>query len=654
MELARSPKDVKKNRPGRDSLAFGLFCFKELRQTRDPAKMAPRPRLTKGRIGGITPIKQDAAGREVPGKGKAVASRVEKRSAGRIFSIGSKSPRGFFDARSSSARACPRKVLARPIRPLVPTDRSIVRVAASLVEVNRPSDRPTAIKPKVRATCGGDSMRTETSTNSVSTSPRVRDVWQTLRRWTGDRSEATRRAALAIGLAIVALAAVYAAMPSEPTATEWLFAGRRFSPDKIEPIVAALADADIRAVVDSHRVGVPRDRVREARAALKQAKIAPPSFEEILRSGGEQSSFFDTPDQLQNREDRAKEQALAALIEQQCDGVVSAHVVLTPLAAPNGFNPSRVVKAKAVVTLETEDDRPLSDRSVRKVLSLLRGFTRFEIAAESVGLLDKQKQYLDAGNLALLRSVLNGAHREDLADSVRANLPSEGVEIFVRFDADPDAESPSGIDENSNPRTFVNRPADLADAKPESTRAVTDLGAHDPGKAFVTVRLNRRADAERDSFSKTEPAAWTLSDDEIKERVARALPQGETGAVSIERVDEPVRNRPTSPPIAAPAPVPSTRGDGTKPEWLPYAIAGAALGLVALAAGGSLLMGWRRRPALRSAEPAGARTRFDREEASTSTARPAPSERVRELVRRDPEAAAGVLQRWIGQGGHVE
>jgi hypothetical protein len=30
---------------------------------------------------------------------------------------------------------------------------------------------------------------------------------------------------------------------------------------------------------------------------------------------------------------------------------------------------------------------------------------------------------------------------------------------------------------------------------------------------------------------------------------------------------------------------------------------------------------------------------------------PGPSERVRELIRLNPEAAAGVLQRWIGQGG---
>jgi flagellar M-ring protein FliF len=30
-----------------------------------------------------------------------------------------------------------------------------------------------------------------------------------------------------------------------------------------------------------------------------------------------------------------------------------------------------------------------------------------------------------------------------------------------------------------------------------------------------------------------------------------------------------------------------------------------------------------------------------------------PSERVRELVRRDPEAAASVLQRWAAQGGPI-
>lgn len=507
-------------------------------------------------------------------------------------------------------------------------------------------------------------MRTETSTTSVSSSPRVRNAWQKLRLWAGDRSGASRRATMVVGLALAAIASIYAALPSEPVEVEWLFAGRRFSPEKIEPIVAALADADIRAVVDSRRVGVPRDRLRQARAALKQAKIAPPSFDEILNAGEDRSSFFETPEQIQNREDRARERALSALIERQCDGVVSAQVVLTPLASNRGLNPSRTVKAKAVVTVETEDDRPLECRTVRKVLSLLRGFTRFEIAAESVGLLDRKKQYLDAGNRELLRSILNGAHREDLADKVRAALPGDDAEIALRFETAGEGDwSSSAPEERSKPRAFANRPVDLAEAQGETDRAVTDLGAHDPGKAFVTIRLNRRVESAGSSALKTEPVAWTLTDDQIKERVMRALPKDELGEISIERVDEPLRRRAASSPTPAPSPVAETStSTSTAPgasvrlesrsEWLPYAVAGAGLGLVALIAAASLLMGWRRRPALREADPSGVRTRFDREDAATSG--PAPSERVRELVRRDPEAAAGVLQRWIGQGGHVE
>jgi flagellar M-ring protein FliF len=55
-----------------------------------------------------------------------------------------------------------------------------------------------------------------------------------------------------------------------------------------------------------------------------------------------------------------------------------------------------------------------------------------------------------------------------------------------------------------------------------------------------------------------------------------------------------------------------------------------------------------RRPA-RSPEPAvhARRYRVD------SGDEPNSSERVRELVRRDPEAAASVLQRWTMQGGRV-
>jgi flagellar biosynthesis/type III secretory pathway M-ring protein FliF/YscJ len=38
---------------------------------------------------------------------------------------------------------------------------------------------------------------------------------------------------------------------------------------------------------------------------------------------------------------------------------------------------------------------------------------------------------------------------------------------------------------------------------------------------------------------------------------------------------------------------------------------------------------------------------------AASETTPGASERVRELIRHNPEAAASVLNRWIGQGGHA-
>jgi len=80
------------------------------------------------------------------------------------------------------------------------------------------------------------------------------------------------------------------------------------------------------------------------------------------------------------------------------------------------------------------------------------------------------------------------------------------------------------------------------------------------------------------------------------------------------------------------------------PAWV-IAAGVALLAAVALLAGG-LRAG--RGPSARPER----RRRYDRRLAGESPGSgPAPSERVRELVRMDPEAAAGVLQRWIGQGG---
>jgi hypothetical protein len=54
-----------------------------------------------------------------------------------------------------------------------------------------------------------------------------------------------------------------------------------------------------------------------------------------------------------------------------------------------------------------------------------------------------------------------------------------------------------------------------------------------------------------------------------------------------------------------------------------------------------------RKPPRRLVEPATTTRRYHIDSAS----QPSPSERVRDLIQRNPEAAASVLQRWVGQGG---
>jgi flagellar biosynthesis/type III secretory pathway M-ring protein FliF/YscJ len=74
------------------------------------------------------------------------------------------------------------------------------------------------------------------------------------------------------------------------------------------------------------------------------------------------------------------------------------------------------------------------------------------------------------------------------------------------------------------------------------------------------------------------------------------------------------------------------------------AVAAAVAVLMAL---GSWIQAARRPARLIESPSAGRRYRED------AADEPGPSERVRELVRRDPEVAASVLQRWATQGGRV-
>ncbi len=127
-----------------------------------------------------------------------------------------------------------------------------------------------------------------------------------------------------------------------------------------------------------------------------------------------------------------------------------------------------------------------------------------------------------------------------------------------------------------------------------------------------------------------------------KERVERMLKPPvvpETWTVDVDTLPDDV---PTTRAAALPA--------GAEPRRLAtdWGIIGAVAASVALLlAMGSWIQAARRPVRVIEPSPAGRRYREDDPD------EPEPSERVRELVRRDPEVAASVLQRWATQGGRV-
>jgi hypothetical protein len=82
--------------------------------------------------------------------------------------------------------------------------------------------------------------------------------------------------------------------------------------------------------------------------------------------------------------------------------------------------------------------------------------------------------------------------------------------------------------------------------------------------------------------------------------------------------------------------------------WIPAGVAGGCL-MVVVSALGVRVLAWRRPVGGRVAAQRPGRYRSD----AASEPGSGPAERVRELIRLNPEAAASVLHRWIGQGESV-
>ena len=126
---------------------------------------------------------------------------------------------------------------------------------------------------------------------------------------------------------------------------------------------------------------------------------------------------------------------------------------------------------------------------------------------------------------------------------------------------------------------------------------------------------------------------------QIRTAVGLVIPESESWKVDVDTIPDEVS-------LVRPDVLPSASDPWRR--FLDWGIVGAVGAAVSiLAAVGSWILVVRR-PA-RLPEPA-LKSRLYH---ADSGSEPGPSERVRELIRSNPEAAASVLQRWAGQGGGV-
>ncbi len=480
-----------------------------------------------------------------------------------------------------------------------------------------------------------------------STLARLRARMEPARRWFSGRDAGPRRAlALGAPLALAALVAgAYFVSSEEPLARVLLFDGHRFDHDAVPKVVKVLRTKGIDCRVEKGRVAVPPSRLVEAAGAVEEANLGPrPPLEDDPQVPG----IFDNPAVIKDDKARRKLKGLEELVRDVDPAIERAHIeVLRPQA--RGLAPA--AEPKATVVLFGEASRPVPPRAIVAIQRLLVSVVP-DLKPEAVTILGhKGVPYLVQGNPALLVESQAQARAEEIKTQILDKLDwIKGVKVSVRIDpATPPATRPPRpvpTPAPTGPIVAPNTPLSLApEDLPTATVSIpapAPVEAADAsGQVSVLVQVPvtfylyrpRLGDPDHEVSAADLPAYAEKVDGSIRAAVRHAAPGAKPEDVTISRIDVTGPERPARS-------FPEARK--VDPAWA--LAAGLAL-LAALALVGGLRSG--RRPSARPQR----RKRYDRRltgEAPGSG--PAPSERVRELVRMDPEAAAGVLQRWIGQG----
>ncbi|AMV40337.1 hypothetical protein [Planctomyces sp. SH-PL62] len=490
------------------------------------------------------------------------------------------------------------------------------------------------------------------------TPARLRSWLDGTRKATAGRSAPARFALLALMAGGLAVAGCLAAWSIAPAERAYLASGRPFRQDDLDKVERALLSQNIDYKVDDRRVSVAGRSAEAAAAIVAKLDLGPRSLDE-LREGAAASSFWESPRDKEERSQRERAKVFESMID-DLPGVESSFVWISRERQRGVLRPT--TRTTALVRVRTEQTRELPSATVESIASILTaaepGLTRQSFTVVD----DEGRLYRDADNPALTALSNNRAREEDLSRRILDKLDwIKGARVDVKIEDPPAPPEPRATE----------------------TAARRRPGTASPLEAGLAVGLNRAMELEPDDLP---PAAETVAVAEAPEpargrgrvRVlvprsyyfnAGLMPDGghasqdehlalkdRTEALIRDTVElvvpeaDPVDWEPTlvellldgMPPEHTPASVAASSRRSAR-DWAMAGAAGAAA--ASLVAFGTWLFGSR--PPARRASPSRGDLRYHRGAAGA----PAPTERVLEFVRRNPETAFSVLNRWTSQGG---
>jgi len=475
------------------------------------------------------------------------------------------------------------------------------------------------------------------------------------------RSVKSQRPAVRWGLALAAIlglaaAGYWAATSMVPVGARYLASGRRFSSEDLNKICRVLEAQRIEyRCDDQHKIAVDADQFDQAAALVAKLDVGPRPIDEARDQVNSWSVWFEGPREREQKEKLAREKMVESMIR-KLDGVVWS---LVSINRPRSSVWHRTAaKPTAFVYLETEGDRQLPFKVIQSIPEFLVGCEP-DLTIGSITVMDRRgHRYLDPGNPSLGDISRKRAREEELSEQILEQLDYiKGVRVHVRVTSPPASEPaatrvadkpPRSQTEGFKPAIGLNHPVKLEPEPPTSVPvAVASPAAskHERGRVVINVPRSFYFNAMIVKNDNREPSEEELhklalrTEKQIKTRVDLVVSESGSWEVAIDTIPDDI-------PLARPAVLTSAADQRRK--IVDWGILGAVGVLVYVLVVVVTRIQVARRPA-RLPEPMHKTRRYHADSASD----PGPSERVRELIRRNPEAAASVLQRWTGQGGRV-